>query len=142
VIRALLPPCLLAGALAGALVLGRVPEAPAAAGVGGDLHPQGTEPPPAVAVPAPPEIELPRLDPFRAFDDRTQPRKAGATSSKVLKLSGVYRAGKRLTCVINDHNYGVGDRIGDAVVKSIELNQVVIDRNGVLETLKLNTESL
>jgi hypothetical protein len=92
-----------------------------------------TEPPrPA----GPPQIELPRADPFRPFADRGVKR-TGSAPSEVLKLSGTLMSPKGPRAFINGDIFKVGDRVGGAVIKRIDESppKVTLDRAGIEESL-------
>lgn len=135
----------LAAAMVVAVVLGRPPENPAPPPIGSGNTPVKLETPAEPNV-GPAAVDLPRADPFRAYDDRVV-KKSSVNPNEVIKLLGVMHGPDRKPRAMiadrsgDSHLYKVGDRIGGPSgpqIKAIEEHprvRVIVDRNGVEEVL-------
>lgn len=63
-------------------------------------------------------------------------------STGALKVSAIFRSGKRRIAIIDGKAVGEGDSIGNAIIDSIGIDEVQYTRAGRREAARLATETL
>ncbi len=81
-----------------------------------------------------------QAEPLRDPTEPPQPTRAPEPEQQLdLSLDSILVADNRRVAVINGQSASAGDSVGDARVRSIEADRVLVEINGTTRTLRLET---